>query len=45
MRGNPQHPFVVVIGMYTTQNYPVDTRIALLVRLDLIRFLQRITRR
>jgi hypothetical protein len=31
--------------MYTTQNYPVDNRVPLLVRQDLRRFVQRLARR
>jgi hypothetical protein len=43
--GNASGAWHVVTGMYSTQNYPVDTRVPQLVRQDLRRFVQRLARR
>jgi hypothetical protein len=45
MRRNLRRPVFVVIPMYTTTNYPVDPRIALLVRHDFRRSVARRLRR
>jgi hypothetical protein len=40
--GNERLTAVVVVAMYTTQNYPSDPRVPQLVRLDFRRFLSRV---